>query len=72
MSSSDVEMPSSGNLDSEPGTPGQVCVARRRCGLQTRPRKGWLQRQAVCVESPQGQPARLYKAFRHLAARGRI
>jgi hypothetical protein len=35
MSSSDVEMPSPSNSDSEPGTSGQVCVARRCCGLQT-------------------------------------
>jgi hypothetical protein len=27
MSSFDVEMPGSSNLDSEPDTPGQVCVA---------------------------------------------
>jgi hypothetical protein len=27
MSSSDVEIPSSSNSDSEPDTPGQVCVA---------------------------------------------
>ena len=27
MSSSDVEMPGSSNLDNEPNTPGQVCVA---------------------------------------------
>jgi hypothetical protein len=27
MSSSDVEMPGSSNSDSEPDTPGQVCIA---------------------------------------------
>jgi hypothetical protein len=31
MSSSDVEMPCSSNSDSEPDTPGQVCVVATAC-----------------------------------------
>jgi hypothetical protein len=72
MPSSDVETPGSSDSDSEPDAPGQVCVAPTSLRPANGAPKVLLQRQAVCVESPRGQLARLYKAFRHLAARGRI
>jgi hypothetical protein len=62
MSSSDVEMPGSSNSDSEPDTRRQVCVApdvAAACkrGLE----RVSFKRQAVYMESPRGQPARLTK-----------
>lgn len=40
MSSSDVEMSGSSNLDSEPDTPEQVCFAPDVAGLQVELEKG--------------------------------
>jgi hypothetical protein len=63
MSSSDVEMPGSSNSYSKPGTLRQICVA---------PDIATAGKQGPERASPRGRPARLYKDFRHLAARGRI